>query len=110
AAAIDLADAGVEVAAIVDVRSAPGAAWLGRAQQRGLTVVTGHVVTAARGDSEVSAVLVGRPGSPAEIPAIEHEFEADLLLVSGGWNPVVHLFSQSGGALRHDEVLGALVP
>ncbi|WP_329082524.1 2Fe-2S iron-sulfur cluster-binding protein [Streptosporangium sp. NBC_01469] len=36
--------------------------------------------------------------------------EADLLLVSGGWNPAVHLFSQAGGTLRYDEVLGSFVP
>jgi sarcosine oxidase subunit alpha len=34
----------------------------------------------------------------------------DALLVSGGWNPAVHLFSQVGGALRYDAALGAFVP
>ena len=35
---------------------------------------------------------------------------ADLLAVSGGWSPSVHLFSQSGGALRWDEELAAFLP
>ena len=35
---------------------------------------------------------------------------ADLLAVSGGWSPAVHLFSQAGGALRWDEALAAFVP
>ena len=34
----------------------------------------------------------------------------DLLLVSGGWNPAVHLYSQARGRLRYDDVLGAFVP
>ena len=34
----------------------------------------------------------------------------DLLLVSGGWNPAVHLASQAGGTLRYDEALGAFLP
>ena len=34
----------------------------------------------------------------------------DLLLVSGGWNPAVQLFSQAGGAVRFDEDLAAFVP
>ncbi|MEU8036544.1 2Fe-2S iron-sulfur cluster-binding protein [Streptosporangium sp. NPDC049078] len=38
------------------------------------------------------------------------EIEADLLLVSGGWNPAVHLFSQASGTLRYDEALGSFVP
>lgn len=35
---------------------------------------------------------------------------ADLLAVSGGWSPAVHLFSQAGGALRWDGALAAFVP
>ena len=34
----------------------------------------------------------------------------DLLLVCGGWNPAVHLFSQARGKLRYDADLGAFVP
>jgi sarcosine oxidase, subunit alpha len=37
-------------------------------------------------------------------------FDADLLLVSGGWNPVVHLHSQAGGRPVWDEGLAAFVP
>ncbi|MFG1879808.1 2Fe-2S iron-sulfur cluster-binding protein [Sphaerisporangium sp. NPDC049003] len=82
-AARDLADAGVEIAEIADARE-------GR-------LVTG--VIGGADDEGVRAVVIGG-----------HEVEADLLLVSGGWNPVVHLFSQSGGELRYDEALAAFVP
>src|SRR5204862_6180421 len=34
----------------------------------------------------------------------------DLLAVSGGWNPVLHLFAQAQGRLRFDENLAAFVP
>ncbi|MGI5282044.1 2Fe-2S iron-sulfur cluster-binding protein [Nonomuraea polychroma] len=109
AAALDLAGAGVEVAAIVDVRPAPGAcADLARAA--GIEVLTGHVVTAAAGDGQVSSVLAGPRQEDGAVTEGERSFDADLLLVSGGWNPVVHLFSQSGGTLRYDEALGTLVP
>ncbi|MGW4968216.1 2Fe-2S iron-sulfur cluster-binding protein [Nonomuraea sp. NPDC004186] len=96
-AAFDLADAGLEVAAIVDVRPSPGP--LPEARRRGIEVLAGQAVEAARGAGEVSSVLAGGT-----------EIEADLVLVSGGWNPVVHLFSQAGGTLRYDEDLAALVP
>ena len=39
-----------------------------------------------------------------------HTLTADLLAVSGGWNPAVHLYSQGGGRLRFDDELGAFVP
>ena len=34
----------------------------------------------------------------------------DLIAVSGGWNPSLHLHSQSGGRLDYDETLAAFVP
>ena len=36
--------------------------------------------------------------------------QADLLLVSGGWNPNLALWSQARGRLRFDERIGAYVP
>ncbi len=34
----------------------------------------------------------------------------DVLLMSGGWTPTVHLYAQARGKLRYDESLAALVP
>ncbi|SNT55347.1 sarcosine oxidase subunit alpha [Streptosporangium subroseum] len=98
-AARDLADAGVEIAAVVDVRPGGGQGW------DGSELLAGHVVTGVGGKDSVTSVTVsGREGSE------QREIEADLLLVSGGWNPVAHLFSQAGGRLRYDEELGTFVP
>ena len=36
--------------------------------------------------------------------------DCDCLLMSGGWNPTVHLFSQSRGKLRFDDDAAAFVP
>ncbi|MDX3070171.1 ferredoxin, partial [Streptomyces sp. ND04-05B] len=58
------------------------------------------------GAPRLTAVTVAPYGESAG----QREFAADLLLVSGGWNPAAHLFSQSGGKLRHDETLGSFVP
>ncbi|MFI6800450.1 2Fe-2S iron-sulfur cluster-binding protein [Streptosporangium canum] len=102
AAARDLAAAGVEVAAVVDVRRGGGRSW------DGSEVLAGHLVTGVGGQDGVSSVTVSAvPGGGL---AGGREIEADLLLVSGGWNPVVHLFGQAGGRLRYDEGLGALLP
>ncbi|MCF6475047.1 FAD-dependent oxidoreductase, partial [Nonomuraea sp. MG754425] len=90
-AARDLAAAGVDVVAVVDPRPealTPGA-------------MAGQVVTGTTGDADgvLDGVEVGR-----------QRFEADLLAVAGGWNPAVHLFSQSRGRLRFDADLQAFVP
>ncbi|MFG2746900.1 sarcosine oxidase subunit alpha family protein [Streptomyces sp. PAN_FS17] len=105
AAALDLAAAGLSVTAVVDTRPEPGE-WAERARAAGIEVLAGHAVTGTAGEGRLSAVTVAPYGESAG----QREFAADLLLVSGGWNPVVHLFSQSGGRLRHDEALGSFVP
>ncbi|MFH8769762.1 sarcosine oxidase subunit delta family protein [Streptomyces sp. NPDC017958] len=105
AAALDLAAAGVDIAAIVDTRPEPGE-WAGRARAAGIEVLAGHAVTGTEGVDRLTAVTVAPYGDTAG----QREFAVDLLLVSGGWNPVAHLFSQAGGKLRHDDVLGTFVP
>ncbi|MDI5907469.1 sarcosine oxidase subunit delta family protein, partial [Streptomyces sp. 12257] len=105
AAALDLASAGLAVAAIVDTRPEPGE-WAERARAAGIEALAGHAVTGTQGEARLTAVTVAPYGESAG----QREFAADLLLVSGGWNPVAHLFSQSGGKLRHDETLGSFVP
>jgi sarcosine oxidase subunit alpha len=105
-AALDLAEAGVEIVAVVDVR--PDAADLPAARgcaEQGIAVLGGRVVTGVDGVTRVSAVTVAPHRSAAS-----RRLDADLLLVSGGWSPVLHLYSQAGGRLRHDEETGAFVP
>ncbi|MFD9123084.1 sarcosine oxidase subunit alpha family protein [Streptomyces bottropensis] len=105
AAALDLAAAGVDIAAIADTRPEPGE-WARRAREAGFEVLAGHAVTGTEGDPRLTAVSVAPYGESEG----QRRFDADLLLVSGGWNPVTHLFSQAGGKLRHDEALGSFVP
>ncbi|MBG0850852.1 sarcosine oxidase subunit alpha family protein [Streptomyces spinoverrucosus] len=105
AAALDLAPAGLAISAIVDTRPEPGE-WAERARAAGIDVLAGHAVTGTDGEARLTAVTVAPYGESAG----QRQFAADLLLVSGGWNPVAHLFSQSGGKLRYDETLGSFVP
>lgn len=83
-AARDLAAAGVEIVAVVDPR-----------------VEASQVVTGTTGDAD--GVLTG-------VQVGSTHYEADLLAVAGGWNPAVHLFSQSQGRVRFEEDLQAFVP
>ena len=92
----DLLRAGISVEAVVDVRAgqaivdtvASSPSPLGGGQGGGLQAV---VIAPLTGD-----------GSPREV-------ECDLLCVSGGFNPAVHLFSQAQGRLRYDDGLACFV-
>jgi len=99
-AAVELADAGVEIAGIVDARDDIPAHWRAECERRGLAVHGGRLVTGTSGTDRIARVHIDQ----------QDGLDCDLLLVSGGWNPAVHLFSQARGPLRFDESLGAFVP
>ena len=107
AAALALRGAGVAVAAIVDARAQAQLAGSlpERARGAGLTILPQSVVANARGRLRVSGVDVApRGGGPAQ------SLDCDLVAVSGGYSPTVHLFSQARGTLRYDADLAAFVP
>ncbi len=101
--AVDLDAKGVHVVTVVDSRrDVPESA---RALLGDIPLRAGSVVVTARGRRSVGgAVVAGRDGVAKEVVA------CDLLLHSGGWNPAVHLFSQSRGSLRYDDNLATFVP
>ena len=104
-AAAALVRAGVTVAAIVDPRDRPGAAALALSDR--IPLLPGHTVVATAGRAALRRVWI-RPlavtrGRGAAI-------DCDLLAVSGGWNPTLHLFAQAQGRLRFDEAIAAFVP
>jgi sarcosine oxidase subunit alpha len=108
ATALALHSAGTPVAAIVDAR--PEAALTGtrprQAREAGLPIVAGSAIVAAHGRRRVAAVDVGA----LDAPLSTRRYDCDLVCVSGGFDPAVHLFSQARGRLRFDEALATFVP
>jgi len=96
--AFDLKRAGVSVAAIVDCRTHPGEAVLSEARALGIDVLAGHSVSDTSGRLRISSMTVVRNGG-----SNARRIAVDALIVSAGWTPSVHLFSQSRGKLRFDE-------
>jgi sarcosine oxidase subunit alpha len=107
AAAFSLQRAGIEVAAIVDPRG--GAALDGAlplaARDNVIPILARSVITGAHGRLHVTAVDVAPLAG-----GVGRRIECDLVALSGGWNPAVHLFSQARGKLRYDEALATFVP
>ncbi|XAS71924.1 2Fe-2S iron-sulfur cluster-binding protein [Micrococcaceae bacterium Sec5.1] len=109
--ATDLKAAGVAIAAVVDARpqiSAKAAA----AVESGIRVLIGSAVadTSADENGRLNGVTVRSINDDGELTSGVEHIAADLLAVSGGWSPVVHLHSQRQGKLRWDDDLAAFIP
>ncbi len=109
ATALALHGAGVGVAAIVDARPESGltGALPAEARAAGLPILAGSAIVGAHGKLHVTAVDVAplAPGAGGS-----RRIDCDLVCVSGGWNPAVHLFSHARGKLRYDDTLATFVP
>ena len=109
-AAADLKAAGIEVQAIIDVRDRPSDRDVEIATKAGIGILSKHVIVSAHGRKALNSVTVMELNKHGINPRVSREIICDLVTVSGGWTPSIHMFSQSRGKLRYDEKLTAFVP
>ena len=107
-AALDLARAGVVVAAIADVRTDPAGALPDAARAAGIEIIPSATVLGTRGTLRVSGIELGQVAGGTVRAA--QNIACDVVLMSGGFTPSVHLFSQSRGKLKWSAALNAFVP
>lgn len=100
ATARDLAANGVAVAAVVDPRK-EGIETKGAGPW---PVFLGAEVKQAKGGQQLRSVIV------RDDKGLETEIACDLLAVSNGWNPTLHLSCHLGGKPVWHEVLNAFIP
>jgi sarcosine oxidase, subunit alpha len=109
--AMDLLHAGIVVSAIVDARSTVDNEWAQRVRKMQVPVIENAVVMDVKGRKRVSAVTVMSLDHNGEsVSGAARMIECDLLAVSGGFSPAVHLHAQSGGKPRFDESKACFVP
>ncbi|MCP3732723.1 sarcosine oxidase subunit alpha family protein [Sphingomonas sp. MG17] len=109
-AAMSLAQGGARIAAIVDARPSPATSLLAAAEALDITVRCGTAPEKAVGGKQVRAVDVARLDAASRLTGRTERLVCDTLLMSGGWNPAVHLHSQAGGALRLDPAQHSFMP
>ena len=98
--AIALKQAGLDVPAIIDARAKGGGALMAQAQELGIRVELGKGIAKVKGGKRVKSVaLCQQAGEGAVIETID----CDVVAMSGGWSPVVHLWSHCGGKLVWDD-------
>ena len=106
----DMRDAGIKIAAIVDNRKELSAAAK-VVQDSGIEVLANHVVFAATGCKRVTGTEIMELNDAGDhLQGKIRKIKCDLLCMSGGWTPTVHLFSQSRGTVKWDEELTTFVP
>ena len=99
----DLKKAEINILAIVDSRKNIADSVLADAQN--IRVISNSIIKNVIGYKKVNSVVV----QSLEDKKLE-TISCDLLAHSGGWNPMVHLHSQSRGTVKFDDRIAAFVP
>jgi methylglutamate dehydrogenase subunit C len=107
--ALDLHAAGIEVAAVVDPRPELAGELARQARERGLDCCPGHVVARATGGRSLRGVDILPLARGMPLNAARRE-PCDLLAMSGGFDPALHLHSQAGAKPVYDLKIAALRP
>ena len=94
---LDLNAAGVEIEAVIDARTNSASEIANTVRSAGIQVINGSVVVDTAGRKRLRSVQVMRLSADgSSVSGNLKSFSCDLLAVSGGWSPVVHLHAQSG--------------
>lgn len=108
-----LLQAGVEVAAVVEVMREIGG-WLVHAaklRRRGIQILTGHTVVRAEGRERVERVVVAEVDEKmTPVSGSEKVFDVDLLLLAVGLTPEARLLAEMGAKMVWSSELGGYVP
>ncbi|EAQ23136.1 sarcosine oxidase subunit alpha family protein [Roseovarius sp. 217] len=97
--AITLKKFGLEIPAILDARQQGGGALAAEARALGIRVENGKGIAKVKGGKRVTGVAICAQAGEG---AVLEEIKCDAVAMSGGWSPVVHLWSHCGGKLLWD--------
>ena len=105
--AIVLKKAGLDVPAIIDARQGGAGALMDEARGLGIRVETGRAIAKVKGKGRVTGVAICAQAGEG---GVLDEIACDCVAMSGGWSPVVHLWSHCGGKLIWDDAQAMFRP
>ncbi|MCG8548696.1 MAG: 2Fe-2S iron-sulfur cluster-binding protein, partial [Alphaproteobacteria bacterium] len=107
----DLLSAGVRVEAVVDTRSVIDARRVSAASRHGTEILNGFAVTEAGGKRHLKRVTVHPfDGRGIVGHGASRTVDCDLLLMSAGWSPTLHLHSQTGAKPVYEAAIAGFAP
>ena len=98
--ALALKEHGLEVPVLLDARPEGAGALADEARAAGIRVENGKAIAKVQGGKRVTGVAICNQSGEG---AVLEEIAADAVAMSGGWSPVVHLWSHCGGKLTWDD-------
>lgn len=101
-----LARNNIRIAALLDTRRQVSNELREQAERLGVPVLTRYGVKSVKGRSSVSGVVA----APLDDFSREQYYPCDLVCTSGGWNPTLHLQSQSGAKPVYSASIAAFIP
>ena len=109
--AIDYLQRGVNIQAIVDVRSETNGHFPKKAKELGITILNGYEINNTTGRLRVKEVKLKKlSNNYRDENKTSITIKCDTICVSGGWTPTVHLFTQSKGKLKYRDFDGSFIP
>jgi sarcosine oxidase subunit alpha len=108
-AALDISLAGASVT-IVDVRHKISVELRREVEKASISALLGNVVVGAKGGRHVRGVALASYNlKNGETGRVDTRLSCDLLLISGGWTPTLHLLGQLGSKPVFDEKRATMV-
>ena len=101
--AISLHSKGVKIEAIVDIREKSNGDLPKKCNELGIKILWKSTITYTKGFKKLNQVHVMRLSKDnGSVINKKIKINCDLLCISGGYTPTVHLFTQSGGKLTYN--------
>ena len=102
--AISLHDKGIKIKAIIDIRENSNGNLQRKCKELGILIHWKSTVVYAEGYKKINQIhVMNLSKDNANVIGNKIKIDCDLLCVSGGYTPAVHLFTQSGGKLAYDD-------
>ena len=109
--ALSLHKSGTKLSAIIDIRNNSSSEIVNKVKSLGIQIYWNHTIVNTKGYKRINKVTVMKLNDKGnDVIGKKIELNCDCLAISGGWTPMVHLFTQSGGKLKFDNKDNIFVP
>ncbi len=109
--ALSLHKSGTKLNAIVDIRENSSSEIVNKVKSLGIQIYWNHTIANTKGYKRINKVTIMKLNDKGnDVIGKKIELNCDCLAISGGWTPMVHLFTQSGGKLKFDNKDNIFVP